>query len=181
MNISSSVRYEQLDYCHAVDTTTSFVGTDLSQTRLQVHQHPCLADPGFLAAAVVRYERLWLPLLAAHAAGCEPDLGTSSGGTGSGNAQAGTGGSRSGEDGAASVGTAVADSVIGGGSGSERAGNGSGGGCSAGGGDAAEAGDRSSHGGPLAAPLDVAWVWMGHAIAPAAYRKVLSSPFPFRD
>lgn len=99
----------------------------------QVHQHPQLAEPAFLAAAVARYERFWLPLLAAHAGGdggaaaqTPSNSGTTAGGR---------------EGGAAST-------------------------------PPRENGSGRVYAGPLAAPLDVAWVWMAHAIAPVAYRKV---------
>ena len=65
----------------------------------QAHAEPLLSHEVVLAAAIRRYERLWLPLLAAHG--------------------------RDGGDGAG-----------------------------------------------LAAPLDVAWVWWCHSLAPHPYRKV---------
>ncbi len=66
---------------------------------MQAHAEPLLSHEAVLAAAIRRYERLWLPLLAAHG--------------------------RDGGDGAA-----------------------------------------------LAAPLDIAWVWWCHSLAPHPYRKV---------
>jgi hypothetical protein len=66
----------------------------------QAHAEPLLAHEGVLRAAIRRYERLWLPLLAAN-------------------------GRRDGADGAG-----------------------------------------------LAAPLDVAWVWWCHSLAPLRYRQV---------
>ncbi len=99
----------------------------------QVHQHPQLAEPAFLAAAVARYERFWLPLLAAHAGGdggAAAQMPSNSGTTAGGR-----------ESGAAST-------------------------------PPQESGSGKAYAGPLAAPLDVAWVWMAHAIAPVAYRKV---------
>ena len=66
---------------------------------MQAHAEPLLSHEAVLAAAIRRYERLWLPLLAAHG--------------------------RDGGDGAG-----------------------------------------------LAAPLDIAWVWWCHSLAPHPYRKV---------
>lgn len=117
---------EQTANEHLPQTIKSNTCNGLRST--QVHQHPRLANPSFLAAAVSRYECCWLPLLAAHAC---PRFDISGGG---GHNASGYGGF-SGSGGAAQP--------------------------------------NCSYGGPLAAPLDVAWVWFAHAIAPAAYRKVV--------
>lgn len=112
-----------------------------------MHQHPQLADERFLAAAVRRYERCWLPLLAAHAQNCaaEADSSERSG-------HAGAGGSA---PAAAAVATASGKTAVS---------------------DVAAAAARLDYRGQLAAPLDVAWVWWAHSIAPAAYRQVCSHP-----
>ena len=107
----------------------------------QVHQHPQLAEPGFLRMAVRRYERCWLPLLA-DAAGARTDADALPA-----QPQAAT--------------KALPGSLPAAAAATE--------------GDGGTAADCSGDAAallPLAAPLDVAWVWMAHAIAPVHYREV---------
>ena len=106
-----------------------------------MHQHPQLADPAFLRTAVRRYERCWLPLLAA-AAGART---TSAALPGQPQAAAQALPSSPPAASAATEGN---------------------------GGTAADCNDAAAAQLPLVAPLDVAWVWMAHAIAPVHYRKV---------
>lgn len=113
----------------------------------QVHQHPRLAEERFLAAAVRRYERCWLPLLAVHTQRCAAASTAEAHGSKCSSPAGIIGSAPAAAAAAAESGRSAAD-------------------------DAAAAMARSDYRGQLAAPLDVAWVWWAHSIAPAAYRQV---------
>lgn len=115
----------------------------------QVHQHPRLADASFLAVAVRRYERCWLPLLAAHTQKCAAGKA----------AEAHSSERSTPADGIHSAPAAAAAAAADGKSAATAA---------------AAAVAYYDYRGQLAAPLDVAWVWWAHSIAPAAYRQVCS-------
>jgi hypothetical protein len=123
----------------------------------QVHQHPRLAEERYLAVAVHRYERCWLPLLAAHAEKCASAAGHADAqGHDSSRSAAGIS-----PPAAAEAAAAAAAATTGNGMTAVS--------------EAAAALATSAYSGQLAAPLDVAWVWWAHSIAPAAYRQVCSA------